>query len=387
MGLNRGEVGAMLRAIHQLLPSLAPADAIGTHVQHLQQLLRSLGLESELFAEDIHPDLRRFAVPAEELIRSDHSPRGPGNQSAILYHSSTGSDMIEFLLGYGGPLLVYYHNITEPGFLDRWSPAAAEHMRLARRQLRRLAGRCDLAIAASSFNRAELVREGFRHTEVAPVLVDFTRYEAAPHRRTLAYLRRATAEGGGRWLFVGRITPNKCQHDVIGAFAAYRRLFDPKARLWLVGGGASMAYWRSLETLSRELDVAHAVRLTGTIPFAQLLAHYRAADVFVCASEHEGFCVPVLEAMHFGVPVVAFSTTAVPETVGGGGLLLDDKDPVTVAMAVRRVLTDTTLKDSLTEAGRARVDHFSLPNASRRMKEVISTFRDEWATREARARA
>ncbi|MGH2770991.1 MAG: glycosyltransferase family 4 protein [Actinomycetota bacterium] len=377
----------MLRAIHQLLPSLAPADAIGTHVRHLQQLLRSLGLRSEIFAEDIQPEMRRFAAPAEDLIRFQPKQRLPEGETAILYHSSTGSDMIEFLVGYGGPLLVNYHNITEAGFLERWSPAAAEHMRLARRQLRRLAGRCDLAIAPSSFNRAELAREGFGRIEVVPILVDFARYDRAPHRRTLAHLRRPTGQGGARWLFVGRITPNKCQHDVIGAFAAYRRLFDPEARLWLVGGGASMAYWRSLEALGRELDIAHAVRLTGMIPFARLLAHYRAADVFVCASEHEGFCVPVLEAMYLGVPVIAFSATAVPETVGDGGLLLDDKDPVTVAMAVHRVLTDGALKASLREAGRARADHFSLPNTGRRMKETITSFMEEMSRRESAARA
>jgi glycosyltransferase involved in cell wall biosynthesis len=372
-----------MRTIHQLLPSLAPADAIGAHVRHLQRLLRSLGVESEIFAEDIHPRMRRFAAPVEELTRRP----GTGNGSAILYHSSTGSDVMELLLSHEGPLLVYYHNITEAAFFDRWSPAAAEHMRLARRQLRQLAWRCDLAIAASGFNRAELVREGFRRTEVVPVLVDFARYDAPPHRRTLAGLRRTTADGGARWLFVGRITPNKCQHDVIGAFAAYRRLFDPEARLWLVGGGSSMAYWRSLEVLLAELDLAHAVRLTGTVPFDRLLAHYRAADVFVCASEHEGFCVPVLEAMHIGVPVVAFSSTAVPETVGDGGLLLADKDPVTVAAAVHRVLTDGALRASLTEAGRSRVEHFSLANTSRRMAETIRAFLDERADRGTAARA
>ncbi|MGH2709047.1 MAG: glycosyltransferase family 4 protein, partial [Actinomycetota bacterium] len=349
----------MLRAIHQLLPSLAPADAIGTHVRHLQQLLRSLGLRSEIFAEDIQPEMRRFAAPAEDLIRFQPKQRLPEGETAILYHSSTGSDMIEFLVGYGGPLLVNYHNITEAGFLERWSPAAAEHMRLARRQLRRLAGRCDLAIAPSSFNRAELAREGFGRIEVVPILVDFARYDRAPHRRTLAHLRRPmappTGQGGARWLFVGRITPNKCQHDVIGAFAAYRRLFDPEARLWLVGGGASMAYWRSLEALGRELDIAHAVRLTGTIPFARLLAHYRAADVFVCASEHEGLCVPLLEAMHHDLPIVAHHAAAVPETAGDAALVLEAKDPETVATAVQRVLTDETLRTHMRAAGLGRV--------------------------------
>ena len=117
-----------------------------------------------------------------------------------------------------------------------------------------------------------------------------------------------------------------------------------------------------------------AVELTDTISHEEKLACYRAADVFVCLSEHEGFKVPVVEAMHFGIPVVAFASSAVPETVADAGLLLGDKDPFVVATAVDRVLRDRPLREELVEAGRHRADDFSLERTSAHLLELLDRF-------------
>ena len=204
-----------------------------------------------------------------------------------------------------------------------------------------------------------------------PILVDFAEYDAAPDNATLTRLRRRAEGGGAHWLFVGRVAPHKSQHDIIAAFAAYRRLFDPRARLSIVGERRLLLYARALERLAAELGVADAVDFTDNVRFPQLLAHYRAADVFVSLSEHEGFCVPLVEAMHFGVPTVAFASTAVPETVGDATLLLPDKDPLTVAVAAHRVLSDDVLRKASIEAGHRRVEHFSLANNRRRLLEAL----------------
>ena len=176
----------------------------------------------------------------------------------------------------------------------------------------------------------------------------------------MAERRRARAHGGTDWLAVGRIAPNKCQHDVLLAFAVYRRIHDPQARLTLVGGQSAGLYWRALHRLAEDLSVSDAVTFTDVVSHAELLACYRTADVFLCLSEHEGFNVPVLEAMHFDVPVVAYAASAVPDTVGDGGLLLTDKDPVVVATAVERLRSDAALREELIVAGRKRVEHFSI---------------------------
>jgi glycosyltransferase involved in cell wall biosynthesis len=292
----------------------------------------------------------------------------------VLFQLSTGSRMTPFLLDQDVPFGVYFHNITPPLFFERWEPGAAENLRTALAEMRRLAPMARFAIANSTSSRGDLDEAGFSPTAVCPVLLDPKELQGSANERLLARLRRETADGGARWLFLGRAAPNKCQHDVIAAFAAYREVYDPKARLTLVGGRTSNVYYRSLELLADELGVGAAVELTDTISHEEKLACYRAADVFVCLSEHEGFKVPIVEAMHFGVPVVAFASCAVPETVADAGVLLEDKDPLVVATAVDRVLRDDGLRAELVAAGRKRADDFSLERTSAELLGLLDGF-------------
>jgi glycosyltransferase involved in cell wall biosynthesis len=360
-----------LGAIHQFLPTFADRDAIGSHVLETQRLIRSLGLASEIYSEDIHPEMRSKGHPFKALAAATRdSPAG------LLYHASTGCRNFDSLLAWEGPFFVDYHNITDPAFFERWSPGASDNMRLARRQLAQLASRCDVAVAHSHFSAEELATIGFPAPSVVPILLDFAHLDAAPDRRRLARLTRAAESGGAHWLYVGRVAPNKCHHDLIGAFAVYRAAFDPQARLSLVGGATSESYWGALESLCRELELRGSVEFADTVAPGELLAYYRRADLFVSMSEHEGFGVPLLEAMHAGVPVVAHAATAVPETVGDAALLLDTKDPVAVAVAARRVLGDPELKASLVKAGHARVEELSLANTRRMMLDALRQFVD-----------
>ncbi len=178
--------------------------------------------------------------------------------------------------------------------------------------------------------------------------------------------------GGGLWLFVGRLVPNKCQHDVVAAFAAYRRVFDAGARLVLVGGVSSASYAQAVRAQVEGLGLSGVVELVGSVSDAELVRWYGRASVFVCVSEHEGFCVPLVEAMAAGVPVVAFGAAAVPETVGAGGLVLGDKSPLVVAAAVDRVLGDGVVRERLVGAGRGRVGELSLARARAQLHEFLN---------------
>lgn len=349
--------------IDQFLPGFAPHDAIGSNALQIRRVLRDAGIQSDIWAEDIHSPMQQHARPYADYGRAPAA-------DALLYHASTGSGMADYLARRPEPLFIEYHNITPASYFARWEPVAAAAMTDAREQLRRLAGRVSLGLAVSSFNEAELIDIGYHPTGVVPLLIDFEEYEQEPSARTLARLKRSRS-GGSRWLFVGRVAPNKCQHDLIGALAAYRHLFDPRATLTLVGGMTSRLYFRSLEKLAVELGVAGAVDFADSVSFGDLLAYYRTADVFVCLSEHEGVGVPLLEAMHFGLPVVAGAAAALPETVADAGVLLPDKDPVVVACAVHRVLTDANLRSALLEAGRARVEEYSLPRTGKRFLDTI----------------
>jgi glycosyltransferase involved in cell wall biosynthesis len=365
--------GSGARVLHQFVPNLAAGDAIGVHVRLTQDALRAAGWESEIFYDDAQASVKKLG---RHFSTWDRAVDGRNGDAWILFQLSTGSRMTPFLLEQDVPFGVYFHNITPPLYFERWEPGAAENLRTALAEMRRLAPSSRFAIANSTFSEGELVAAGYAPTAVSPVLLDPKELGGTPNARLLARLERETAGDppGTRWLFIGRVAPNKCQHDVLAAFAAYREVYDSRARLTLVGGRTSNVYYRSLELLADELGIGDAVELTDTISHEEKLACYRAADVLVCLSEHEGFKVPVVEAMHFGIPVVAYAATAVPETVGDAGVLLPTKDPMVVAEAVHRVMTDDGLRADLVAAGRRRAEDFSLARTSKRLLDLLDGF-------------
>lgn len=354
-------------AVHQFVPALIPRDATGSHTLLLRQALRDAGWRSDIFAEATHDELLAESIPLDQY------PQHAAPGDVLVYQLSTSSAVAEFLLARPEPLVLDYHNITRPELSEAWDPEPARRSAEGLRQLADLAPRSVLGLADSRFNEDDLVAAGCPRTAVVPVLVDLDRLVAPADRRTADRLAAAKATGGADWLFVGRVVPSKAAHDVVKALWAYRRLYDPAARLYLVGSTPSNRYLASLRAFVADLGLQEAVRITGEVSDEALAAHFEAADVYVSMSLHEGFGVPLLEAMQVGVPVVARPAGAVADTVGDAGLLLDRTDPTTVAAAVHRVLTDRALRDRLVAAGRDRVVVHSLADAGRRTVEAIAT--------------
>ena len=352
-----------MKAIHQFLPTLYPGDAVGNHTLEAQRLLHGLGLESEVYAQTVHHTVEGKAQLFQKYTG--------GPDTAVIYQLAVGSVLADLLMARPEPLVVDYHNITPGRFFDEWDPPISHAVEWGRSQMAAMASRCRLGLGDSEFNRAELEANGYRPTAVAPILLDLDAFDADLDEAIATRLARLKDKGGADWLFVGRITPNKCQHDVVKAFAAYRRHYDPDARLHIVGGIASDPYAAALRGFVRRLGLNSCVELTGPVSAGGLAAHYRAADVYVCLSEHEGFCVPLLEAMHHGVPIVAFGVAAVPETLGDAGICLPDKTPTLVAQAVHRVLTDAALRSQLLAAGTGRLQLFTLEKTRARFLEAI----------------
>lgn len=355
-----------MTAVHQFVPSFAPRDAIGTHVRAVRKLLRGMGVDSDIYVRE-----SREAAKGEVRDYLSYAGAKPGQKTWLLYQLSTGSKMAEYLLDRPEPKLVDYHNITPPEFFFPWEAHVGVELDHGRQQIPLLAESTDLALNDSAFNESELLEVGYRKTAVAPIFVDYDSFDQGVDARLLDSVM--SAKRGAHWLFVGRLAPNKCQHDVVKAFAAYRRVYDPEAHLTLVGGSSSHAYLTSIKQFIDALALRNAVTLTGSIGQPQLAAHFHAADVFVCLSEHEGFCVPLLEAMHNRVPVVAYSATAVPETLGAGGMLLDDKSPVAVSAVVDRVVRDNAVRDALVDAGQARLADFSTARVTAQWVDALST--------------
>jgi len=349
--------------VHQIIPVLAPHDAVGNHTLMVRDALREAGFTSEVFSE-----LRFGDRAGVGLALSDYDAQA-GDADLLVYQSSTGSSAAQWLLGRREPLAVNYHNITPASFFEPWDDEAASSMRRARSQLAALARRSRLALADSPFNAAELVDLGFTPVQVSPLLLDLDARLTAADEQLAEHLARR--RDGRSWLFVGRLAPNKCQHDVIAAFAAYRLLYDPGARLTLVGSEAASSYADALLGLVDDLGLAGAVSFSGPVTDAELAAYYDDADVMVCLSRHEGFCVPLLEAMRHDVPVVALAAGAVPDTVGPAGVLVEEADPHLVAATVRELLEDETARTALVAAGRDVVTAHSLESAKATFVQAI----------------
>jgi L-malate glycosyltransferase len=354
--------------IDQFVPGFTQYDAISNHVLQLRKLLRDAGFDSNIYGEWMDGPMSKEARPYQEAPVA-------GNDRILLYHSSTHSDMAGWLAersAEGQRVFSDYHNITPPEYYARWAPDAVPSMVEARKELVDLAPSIELGLADSQFNEQELIDVGYAKTVTCRLLVDLEGYRDAPDQRTLARLRRQRDREGAHWLFVGRLAANKCQHDVIAAFAVYRRLFDPQARLTLIGGITAPRYLRALQLLAADLGVADAVETLDQVPHGDLLAHFHTADVFVCLSEHEGFCVPLLEAMQIGVPTVSYAAAAVPETVGDAGVLLAEKDPLDVACAVADLLGDEGKRDAFVKLGQTRAADFDLAVTSAHWLEVLT---------------
>jgi glycosyltransferase involved in cell wall biosynthesis len=333
------------RQVHQLLAALSYGDAISNDALAIQGHLRAAGFASDIFAEGIHPRMARRARPLWDYERVS-SP-----ETVCLFHFSIGSAASRLIHRAPDRLAVVYHNITPGEWFLGFHPHLAGLCYHGRRELAAFAPRTALGLADSEFNRRELELAGFAPTAVLPIA-----HEVAREVSSSPVARRLWNDGRVNVLFVGRIIPNKKIDDLVRAFAVYQRHLQPKSRLLLVGDyRGHERYQGRLQEMVRALGVQEVV-FTGHVDDDDLRAAYADAHLFLCLSEHEGYCVPLVEAMAARVPVVAYDAGAVAETLRGGGLLLRDKSPELVAEVIQAVLTRPALRDSILQRQQAAME-------------------------------
>ncbi len=334
--------------IFQLLPTLSFGDAVGNDTLAIHRILKEAGHEARIYAENID---RR--LPAGSAWKVEKMPR-LGREDLLIYHASTGTRLNEAFPKYGGKKVMIYHNITPASFFEGYSREAVRLTSYGYEGIRSLSDKVEFCIADSDYNKRDLEEMGYTcPIEVCPILIPFEDYDKAPDPKVL---KRYEGDGIQNLLFVGRIAPNKRQEDLLRAFCCYQAVYNPKSRLFLVGSARGMEnYEARLKQYARTLGIADKVIFSGQIRFPEILAYYHLADLFLCMSEHEGFCVPLAEAMHFGKPIVAYASSAVPDTLAGGGLLLRSKDPMVAAAAIHRLSEDQALQRTLREKQEARL--------------------------------
>jgi glycosyltransferase involved in cell wall biosynthesis len=335
--------------VNQWVPAAHRGDAIGDSARAVRDLLRRMGHESDLFAltidDDMRGDVREFADAA--------ASRG----DVTIFHYALPSPMTAAFARLGGARVLQYHNITPAHFFAPYDPGLFRLAALGRRELQTLVGHVDLALGDSAFNREELDALGFARTGVMPIAVNLARLTAAPPRPAL---ERILGDGLINILFVGRVAPNKRIEDHIRLAELYKRYVDSYYRFIFVGRTDGVpAYYAQIRALIDDFQMLpDRFWFTGPVPDEDLAAFYRWADVYVSLSEHEGFCVPLVEAMATDVPVVAYGAGAVPETLGGAGLLFSPKDLEIAAELVATAVYDRSVREQVIAGQRERVGAF-----------------------------
>jgi glycosyltransferase involved in cell wall biosynthesis len=350
--------------------SLTPGDAVGNDVLGMGRALRACGHEVGLFADHIALD-RSHAWPLSRL-RTFLA----GRDGLVIYHHAIGWDRAVRLLGkLRCRRVVRYHNVTPARFFEGLNAGCVADCRQGRAQLRQLADyRCDLYLSASAFNQRELEAEGADsgRCRVLPPFHCIDRLNSLEADRDLL---DACGDGRVNILFVGRLAPNKGHAALLDAFAAYRGLYNPRCRLLLVGKEDSRLapYTNSLRRQANRLGLGSSVVFTGAVPDAALKAFYQASQAFLCASEHEGFCVPLVEAMAMRLPVIACGAAAVPDTVADAGLVWEEPDSWLLAASVDSVVRNRTVRESLGERGWRRYqEHFNPARLERQFLDALA---------------
>jgi L-malate glycosyltransferase len=348
--------------INQWVPAAHKGDAIGDSARRVRGMLRAAGHSSDLFAltmdDELRGDVRAFSDP--------EARRG----NVTIFHFALPSPMTQAFASLGGKRILQYHNITPAAFFAPYDAGMFRLAALGRDELRSLAGHVDLALGDSDFNRRELEAMGFPSTGVMPIAVDTERITAAPRRPAL---EKILGDGLINILFVGRIVPNKRIEDHIRLAEVYKRYVDSYYRFIFVGRYDGLPrYYAQVQALITELQMLpDRFWFTGPVPDEDLAAFYRWADVYVSLSEHEGFCVPLVEAMAADVPILAYAAGAVPETLGGAGMLFEPKDLELAAEMLGTLVYDRPVRDRVLEGQRRRLADFAPARIERRLMEIL----------------
>ncbi len=351
-------------AIHQFVAGFAHGDAISNEAVVLRRIFRSWGFESEIFCElrRIMPELRgeaRDVGTAFSVCKAE---------DIVLLHLSIGSVANDVFPKLHSRKAILYHNITPPEYFKGIQEHIAHNLSTGREQARRLAGVAAVNMADSPFNAGELKSWGYSNVEVLPLVLDLERLRAKPNRATL----KKFDDGLVNVLFVGRCVPNKRIEDGLGAFHYFQKYVEPNSRFIHVGSFAGTEQYHALLlTLTRELQLQN-IELPGTLRQDELNAVYRSSHLFLSMSEHEGFCIPLIEAMVHDVPILAYAAGAVPDTLDGAGVLFREKRLDLVAEMMGRLTKDQPFRSAVIQGQRERLARYETRNLEQELRDHLA---------------
>ena len=352
--------------IIQIMPTVSFGDAVSNDARAIAKVIEEMGYKTAIYAENVDPRIKDKGIYKISKLPEI------SDDDVVIFNHSTGTGLCYDLPKLSGRKMMIYHNITPPRFFGNYSSTARALTEFGYEGTKFLSDKIEYVMADSAYNANDLVEMGYKcDMFVRPILIPFEDYEKEPDQEII---KKYGSDGYTNIVFVGRIAPNKKQEDIIKTFAYYKKYVNPKSRLILVGSDGGMErYGADLKRYADALMVEDVI-FTGHISFKAILAYYRVADVLLCMSEHEGFCVPLVEAMFFNVPIVAYSSSAIPDTLGGSGVLVKDKDPVFVSMVIDRLVKDADFREAVLDGQRKRLKDFSYETVREQFIEGINRF-------------
>lgn len=353
--------------VYQFVHTLNYGDAISGEALSIKKIFQAKGIPSEIYALHAHDRVKDEMKHWTQFKMDFAQDRALGESSISILHYSLGSplnDLFKELKDTKRCLI--YHNLTPPRWFASYNSRVHRDIVQGVQELPQLLAHFDLLVADSDFNRMELAELGFSGASVLPLLLDGEKWgDVVPNRGVSEILR---GNGSVNFLHVGRIAPNKCLEDIIKVFYFYHYKINLKSRLWLIGSDVDTEiYSFELRRLVRTLSLQDFVNFVGVVADCELRAFYENSDAYICMSEHEGFCVPLLEAMNFGLPVIAFASSAVPETMGDAGILIEQKEHGLIAEIMHLLVTDSELRDRSIQRGKERARAFGREEFSKKL--------------------
>jgi len=351
--------------IYQVTTTISYGDAIGYHAVSLKRVLAEAGYNTEIYTSRVD---ERYPSGTARL----YSEMPALKKNDIIIHHRSGS-----VPDYYHPekwkcrVIMMYQNITPPEFAEPWDPGWANALKKGLTETMTSLSYVERCIAMSEFNKRDLLSMGFPEDKIWVMPSEFIPFEDYSREPDAETIKRYSDD----WvnvLFVGRIAPNKMIEDVIRVFAYYKKHINPKSRLILVGSAGFQKYYTSLRAYVNALKISDII-FTNHISFPEIISFYKVADIFLCMSEHEGFCVPLVEAMYFDVPIIAYSSTAIPGTLGGSGICVDTKDPAYISGIIDRIVKTPPLRRKIVAGQQKRLKDFDPGSAKKAFCEYIKS--------------
>jgi glycosyltransferase involved in cell wall biosynthesis len=351
--------------INQIHPSVSYGDAIGNEMLEIRTVLRELGYESDIYGQYIHPKMSTAKQYHEYSKVSS-----PNNILIMHYSIGYGSELLNFVKSLPDKKVLLYHNITPPHFFHNINSDYEYSTKIGLQELNtEIKNIVDVALADSEFNKQDLIDAGFDKTSVLPYLINLNNFNVKPDTKVIKKYNDEFVN----ILVVGRISPNKKVEDAIKCFFYYNKYINNRSRLFLVGSHSGMdKYYAYLKDLVLKLNLDN-VHFTGHINLDELVSYYKIGNIFLTMSEHEGFCVPLLESMYFRIPIIAYNSTAIPHTLGGSGILFNEKNYVEIAEMINLLVEDKTLKKKIIDKQSKRLEFFDKKNIAGILKHYIDT--------------